>query len=1032
MQTKLRLAIAVLLGIISVCGLSAQELPFFDGFEDAGKHGEWTFVHSSSRNKWHIGTATAAQGANSLYVSADGGVTPGYANDASGIAAYITLQLPAGTYNVSFDYRVVGETDTKGVGLDSLFVYWVTDPNERIAETKGDRPEVLSVYRQQINSVDGTKDPSLWYNTTFQARVRDGSMPVRLTFYWICNSSNIVPPGACIDNIQVWAADAACATPENFTVSHENGAKLMWDETSAGSYQVYYKNNTTGEEQMISGIEGSPYNCSGLDKGVYTFWLRGICGTDTSAWATYSNHVLAVSTDKCINFIDIHNPDVVLAQYGKYGQSAQSNTGVMDFGSSNYRSQHTVHLQQGEYDPMTNGQLLTIPPGELASVRLGNWDGGSEAECLTYKLTVDASNPILIIKYAAVMQNVGHNGEDFKQPRFIIRVTDAQGIPLNETCLSVNYLTGSPTMPPGWNRIPMGGGGDDSQYYIEWKNWTTMGMNLSDYIGREVRVYLETGDCGPAPGKGCYGYAYFTMDCVSDKLSGLTCGAHAEEHDTIWAPAGFRYEWVKVTDPTRVLYTDQFFVPQAGDTATYRCRMNFVDPGREACAFELTASLLPRYPAADADYTICRKTVSFTDRSYVFTNNGITDEKCQLMWDFGDGVGFSEEQDPVYEYAEPGTYEVRLLASIDEGMCDSLWVDTITVSADTLKTIDTVYICKGDMVLFGDEYKREAGVYSDTLVNAIGCDSISVLDLRVHDTYADSVICGGDAFVFEGETLILESGTHELTYKNIKSVFGCDSILRLEVSDAITVEAQNPICADDPEAYFTVLTGVADSVRIDLGSEDFSPVTVAITNNVFAMPLDGSVKAGHYTGRFTFYNEFCGESEVTLDFQIMYPSIIIAQRWNDVLAVKNEQYNGGYDFEGASFQWYQNGEPMAGETSSILYLPDTKLDFESEYSVYVIEVSGREGMSCVVQPEQKDVDDIVVVMMNAASKANVAKVKAPEKLTMRVIDLTGIVHGIYEVNEGESQFTLPSTPGVYLLEMSYPSGRREIHKVVVR
>ena len=123
---------------------------------------------------------------------------------------------------------------------------------------------------------------------------------------------------------------------------------------------------------------------------------------------------------------------------------------------------------------------------------------------------------------------------------------------------------------------------------------------------------------------------------------------------------------------------------------------------------------------------------------------------------------------------------------------------------------------------------------------------------------------------------------------------------------------------------------------------------------------------------------------------------------------------------------------MAGETSSILYLPDTKLDFESEYSVYVIEVSGREGMSCVVQPEQKDVDDIVVVTMNAASKANVAKVKAPEKLTMRVIDLTGIVHGIYEVNEGESQFTLPSTPGVYLLEMSHPSGRREIHKVVVR
>lgn len=76
----------------------------------------------------------------------------GYTNTAKGVAAYTTYTLPSGYYDVSFDYRVVGEVDSKGVGLDSLYVYWVTDPNAKIQETNGDHPQSLSGYRKNIEN----------------------------------------------------------------------------------------------------------------------------------------------------------------------------------------------------------------------------------------------------------------------------------------------------------------------------------------------------------------------------------------------------------------------------------------------------------------------------------------------------------------------------------------------------------------------------------------------------------------------------------------------------------------------------------------------------------------------------------------------------------------------------------------------------------------------------------------------------------------------------------------------------------------
>jgi hypothetical protein len=51
----------------------------------------------------------------------------------------------------------------------------------------------------------------------------------------------------------------------------------------------------------------------------------------------------------------------------------------------------------------------------------------------------------------------------------------------------------------------------------------------------------------------------------------------------------------------------------------------------------------------------------------VFTNSTTGSEPITYTWDFGDGVGSSNEADPTYVYSSPGTYTITLTANNDVG-----------------------------------------------------------------------------------------------------------------------------------------------------------------------------------------------------------------------------------------------------------------------------------------------------------------------------------------------------------------------------
>ena len=1001
--------------------LTAQttpEFPYFEGFEDPALDATWIFANGSYVNEWYIGEAESAAGNRGLYVSGDGGATADYQNSALGVGVYKSFNLPAGNhYQISFDYKLGGEVDSNGDPLDSLLVFWVTDPDANVVATAGDIPTALNAFKRGIENNDALQGPNFWHNATI--RVRGSDDVGRLVFYWINNSSNSNPPAACVDNIQIMKeGETACDRPSSLQVRQDGGVRLTW-EGNSNTYLLRYKNEITNEwTDVTERIEGSPYTLRGLDKGIYTFWLRGVCGTDTTVWTVFSNYLLPVSVDNCLNFADLTS-SALDPRYGVYGGSAIERRGLVDYGYASIKSRHTVHYRQDETDPRTEGKLRTVPPGEIASVRLGNWSSNSESESLTYTFTVDRDNPILLIKYAAVLEDGGHNGQDFSQPRFRLRLTDARDVPLDNSCLSVDYLAAD---LPGWNRTPGGLVVDGIERFpIVWKDWTTMGMNLSAHAGRTVKLYLETGDCSAPPGLGCFGYAYFALDCAPDKFQGLTCGAAAETIDEICAPPGFRYYWYKVVDPYTEISNARCFRPLPGDTATYKCRMNFIDLGREQCNFELTAALLPRYPKADASYNVCRREVQFFDESHVYTQNGIIDEECELYWDFGDSV--SHERNPVYEFATPGTYEVKLYASINNGECIDVWSDSITVSNDTIKTELDVLICRGQRYTFGERELTVSGFYTDTLKTHYGCDSISLLNLTVHEPYQYDTICEG-IYHFEGQELTLATGLHELKYQNVVSVYGCDSILFLYIAAEIMPQQEMQTCGDAAQVMFNLIGGDAQSVRIEFDeralTERFENATEQINNKSFKMTLPESVRPGVYNTKFIFTSSHCGESEMDFSFTVSYPSGIISQRWNDVLYVLNSENNGGYQF--TAYQWYKNDEKIDGAIGSYLYVEEG-LDTEAEYKIELKRLDDAAVLfTCPMIPQLIKREDVTLTLVtNLSRESGIVELTSTQKGKALMYDISGILMKEQDVSEGQNQLKVPDKAGYYVLRVELDS-----------
>ncbi|NBU93808.1 MAG: hypothetical protein EBS18_04575, partial [Actinobacteria bacterium] len=158
-----------------------------------------------------------------------------------------------------------------------------------------------------------------------------------------------------------------------------------------------------------------------------------------------------------------------------------------------------------------------------------------------------------------------------------------------------------------------------------------------------------------------------------------------------------------------------------------------------------------------------------------------------------------------------GTFTLGTVPSTSFSTCDSNFQLQLLV-IPRINDLGSVSICQGQTYTFRGRVLNTTGIYYDTLINSLGCDSLIKLNLTVNPIYDQiqrRVICQGSCFYFGGQNRC-SSGTFNYTYLSLN---GCDSIvtLHLTVSDSLVLQSNSGS------------SGICPGGQISLGSQQSWP-----------------------------------------------------------------------------------------------------------------------------------------------------------------------------------------------------------------
>ena len=287
--------------------------------------------------------------------------------------------------------------------------------------------------------------------------------------------------------------------------------------------------------------------------------------------------------------------------------------------------------------------MRTVYPGEAYSCRLGNDNTGAEGEEIMYGISVNSNSYLFIYSYAVVLQDPNHSASE--QPSFTIEIRNAAGQVVDSTC-GYYYVTAQSGLP-GW--------GNCSNTSATWRDWTTVGMNLSQYAGQMMKIVFITRDCS---------LGRPLRVCVSEYILCLPPDAGSLcQDDTVailTAPAGFTYLWS--TGETGNSIT----IPNPVTGTSYNC----IITSYNGCQDTIYQTL--SYTVVHTDFTMTSNCATlpaqFHDASTI-NQNYVTNWE----WDFGDGSPIvSGNPNPTHAFPAPGPYLVKLKSYSTEGCVDSI------------------------------------------------------------------------------------------------------------------------------------------------------------------------------------------------------------------------------------------------------------------------------------------------------------------------------------------------------------------------
>lgn len=360
---------------------------------------------------------------------------------------------------------------------------------------------------------------------------------------------------------------------------------------------------------------------------------------------------------------------------------------------------HTIIQSPATFDPNTCDELNPVPPGEEYSVRLGN-DIASQAEQLRYSVDVTEETNLFIYKYAVVLNDQPHEFDE--QPSFTVDVADSYGNVIGPDC--GHYLVYQHQGIPTWHICKD----------VAWKDWTTVGIDLTQYIGQTVSIIFTTRDCALGVH---FGYTYLSAYCSRVQLIFGFCPG--DTIATVTAPPGFSYLWTNGdTTQSRTIYN-----PVIGMIES--CELTSVT----GCKVTVKDTLKPAIASADFGYP---QQNCIGDNAHFYDSSTINPNvAANWFWDFGDGSPpVTNIQNPCHAYNSVGNFNVTMIVTCDGGCPDTITKSLEIVSIPEIKfTISTPCDENGrfDTLYFDEQVQLEVAQGYDHYLWNIGDCTYSIL-----------------------------------------------------------------------------------------------------------------------------------------------------------------------------------------------------------------------------------------------------------------------------------------------------------------
>jgi gliding motility-associated-like protein len=359
-----------------------------------------------------------------------------------------------------------------------------------------------------------------------------------------------------------------------------------------------------------------------------------------------------------------------------YGTTGLSLTGVTNALTPNYSStgyglvNSRQTIMTGGNDPCA-GFPRVDPQGGSFSVRLGNNNVNSQAEQLLQTFMVSESNNSFTYRYAVVFEDPGHASHE--QPFFRALLRDQNGniIPCSDFVVSA-----AADLPGFFNSTTCTG--------VVYKPWSTVNVDLTNYIGQQVTVEFTTGDCSQGAH---YGYAYIDANCAPSLLSALSDTICVGQSTVLTAPAGYEsYTWLPGNQTTTTIAVSP------ATSTTYQ--LNLTAFNGCVSQFQIPVTVAP-YPVASftSNAPACDEPVQLQNTSSV--SSGTISSVSWLMP--GATPSTSSQSSPSISYpgTGPATFPVTLSVSNTAG-CTSTITQNVSLPACALSAqITGATLCEG-------------------------------------------------------------------------------------------------------------------------------------------------------------------------------------------------------------------------------------------------------------------------------------------------------------------------------------------------